>query len=150
MAIRKTDPRGIHAIPTARSEVQGVFDEMAHALLLRDGDGVAAMYDVPALIISDDGVHAVSSSEEAAKFFGSAKDEYNALGVVDMRPDVIDLERIGAKLYVATVRWPHLDASGREVASESSDYTLRRDDKGRLKIRSVLMRGMAPAPQPKR
>lgn len=144
MAIRKTDPRGIHALPTARTEVQDLLDQLARALTAGDGDNVATMYDVPALIISDEGVHAISSTTEIGTFFGAAKKQYNAMGVVDTRADVIDLERIGARIYIATVRWPHLDAKGAEVASESSDYTLRRDDQGKLRIRSVLMRGMTP------
>ncbi len=143
MAIRKTDPRGVPALPTARTEVQDFFDELAHALTAGDGDKVATMYEVPALIISDEGVRAISTTEEIAAFLGVTKREYNAMGVVDTRAEVIDLERIGTKLYVATVRWPHLDAAGKQVAEESSDYTLRRDDKGHLRIRSVLMRSMA-------
>lgn len=145
MAIRKTDPRGIHAIPTARTEVQDFCEQLARALTAGDGDKVASMYEVPALIISDEGVHAISSATEILAFFGSAKQQYNAMGVVDTRADVIDLERIGVKMYVATVRWPHVDAKGTEIASESSDYTLRRDADGKLKIRSVLMRGMVPS-----
>jgi len=144
MAIRKTDPRGVHALPTARTEVQDFLDELAHALTAGDGEKVATMYEVPALIISDEGVHAISTTEEIAAFFGAAKDEYNAMGVVETRADVIDLERIGTKLMIATVRWPHIDKKGIEVAAESSDYTLRRDDKGKLRIRSVLMRSMTP------
>ncbi len=143
MAIRKTDPRGVHVQHDVRGEVQEFLDGLARSLTAGDGKAVATMYEVPALIISDEGVHAITSPEEIATFFGSAKTEYNAMGVVDTRADLIDLERIGKRLLVATVRWPHLDANHHEVAAESSDYTLRRDDQGRLRIRSVLMRGMS-------
>ncbi|MBA3456128.1 MAG: hypothetical protein H0T42_23720 [Deltaproteobacteria bacterium] len=142
MAIRKTDPRGIHAQPDVRGEVQALVEGMARSLITGDGDAVASLYEVPALIISDDGVLAVESTAQIAQFFGAAKAQYNAQGIFDTRADLIDLERIGKRLLVATVRWPHLDAAGKEVASEASDYTLRRDDAGRLRIRSVLMRGM--------
>lgn len=146
MAIPKTDPRGVPVQRDARSEVQRFLDLLARALTSGDGEAVAAMYDVPAMIISDEGVIAVSSTAHIAKFFGDAHAQYAANGVVDTRADLQDLERIGARILVATVRWPHLDANHKEVASESSDYTLRRDDEGRLRIRSVLMRGMAALP----
>ena len=142
MAIRKTDPRGVHVQHDVRGEVQELLDDLARSMTAGDGDAVAEMYEVPALIISEDGVHAIESSAEIATFFGSARAQYNAQGIVDTRADLIDLERIGKRLLVATVRWPHLDVNHHEVAAESSDYTLRRDDKGRLRIRSVLMRGM--------
>jgi hypothetical protein len=45
-------------------------------------------------------------------------------------------------VFVVEIRWPHLNAKGREVGAELSDYTLRRDDNGNLRIRSVLMRGV--------
>ena len=146
MAIPKTDPRGIPIHRNARSEVQRFLDHLARALTAGDGEAIAAMYDVPALIISDEGVIAVGSTAHLAKFFSDAHAQYNAQGVVDTRADLLDLERIGDRILIATVRWPHLDANHMEVAAESSDYTLRRDDDGRLRIRSVLMRGMTPRP----
>ena len=39
------------------------------------------------------------------------------------------------------VRWPYLDASGREIGAERFDYTLRREE-GVLLIRSALIRGI--------
>ena len=147
MAISKTDPRGVPVQRDARSEVQRLFDDLGRALTSGDGEAVAAIYDVPALIISDEGVIAVNTTPQIAKFFSDAHARSNANGVVETRADLQDLERIGERMVIATVRWPHLDADHREVASESSDYTLRRDDEGRLRIRSVLMRGMAAQPR---
>jgi len=144
MAIRKTDPRGVHVLQDVRGEVQELLDELARSLIAGDGEAVAALFEVPALIISDEGVITVASMEQIAQFFGAAKVKYNAQGIVGTRADLIDLERIGQRIVVATVRWPHLDSNHHEVAAESSDYTLRRDDKGRLRIRSVLMRAMSP------
>jgi hypothetical protein len=143
MAIPKTDPRGVPIQRDVRSEVQHFLDDLARALTAGNGDAVASMYEVPALILSDEGVIAVESPVQIAQFFGAAKEQYNAQGIVDTRADLIDLERIGERILVATVRWPHLDVNHKEVAAESSDYTLRRDDQGRLRIRSVLMRGIA-------
>ncbi len=144
MAIRKTDPRGIRAQQDVRGEVQEFFDVLAHAVTAGDGETVASMYEVPALIISDDGVHAIDSPSQIGDLYGAAREQHNAQGIFDTRADLIDLERIGTQILVATVRWPHLDANHKEVAAEESDYTLRRDEAGRLRIRSVLMRGVSP------
>jgi hypothetical protein len=138
---RHTQPRGVRVEHDLRGEVQDFLNQLARALTSGDGEAVAAMWETPAIVIGDSEVHPVSSRVELAQFFGSAKQQYNARGIVNTRPDIIDLERIGNRIVIATVKWPHLDANNREVGSESSDYTLRRDDNGKLKVRSVLMRG---------
>ncbi|MBA3499279.1 MAG: hypothetical protein M4D80_27150 [Myxococcota bacterium] len=120
-------------------EVQDLLDQLARALIAGDGEAVAALWETPAFVIGSDGVTAISSREQVAKFFGGVK--YNADGVKRTRADLLDLERVGNRIVIAAVRWPHLDAADREMNSESSDYTLRRDDNGKLKIRAVLMRG---------
>jgi hypothetical protein len=123
-------------------EVQDLLDQLAKAVTSGDGEAVAALWEVPAFVIGDDMAMAVGTRDEIAKFFGGAKDEYNARGITSTRPNIMDLERIGERVVIASVRWPHLDANGKEVGSEASDYTLRRDDSGKLKVRSVLMRGV--------
>ncbi|HEV7555345.1 MAG TPA: hypothetical protein VGO00_07830 [Kofleriaceae bacterium] len=100
------------------------------------------MWEVPATIISDDGVMAISHPDQLEPMFSAAKDQYHARGVVDTRGDIQRLTRISDRVFVVEIRWPHLNAKGREVGAELSDYTLRRDDNGNLRIRSVLMRGV--------
>jgi len=140
---RHTQPRGVRLEHVLHGEVQDLLDQLARALVKGDGNAIAALWETPALVIGADGVIAVSSREQVAEFFGSAKAQYNARGVTGTRADLLDLERVGDRIVIAAVRWPHLAADGREVNSESSDYTLRRDDAGKLKIRAVLMRGTA-------
>ena len=138
---RHTQPRGVRLEHVLHGEVQDLLDQLARALTSGDGEAVATLWETPAIVIGADGVHAVSSRAEVAQFFGGAKAQYDARGIASTRGDLLDLERVGNRIVIAAVRWPHLDANGREVASESSDYTLRRDDAGKLKIRSVLLRG---------
>jgi hypothetical protein len=140
---RHTQPRGVRLEHVVHGEVQDLLDQLARALVAGDGEAVAALWEPPAIVIGPDGVVAVSSRQQVAEFFGSAKAQYNARGITSTRADLLDLERVGNTIAIAAVRWPHLDASGREVNSESSDYTLRRDEQGKLKIRAVLMRGTA-------
>jgi hypothetical protein len=147
MAILQTQPRGIPTQRDLRSEVQDLMTRFAQALVAADGPAIATLFETPALVIAEDGVVALSAIEQVSQFFGAAAAQYHARGITNTRADVIDLERISDKLVIATVRWPHLDAQLHETAAEESDYTLRRDGSGALKIRSVLMRGIeAPLP----
>ena len=138
---RHTQPRGVRLEHVVHGEVQDLFDEIVKAVVAGNGEAVAALWETPGFVIGEDMVMAIESREQLAQFFGSAKAQYNERGITSTRADVIDLERIGQRIVIATVRFPHLDANGREVGSESSDYTLRRDDHGKLRVRSVLMRG---------
>ena len=129
-----------------RGEVQAFLDRLGRALTAGDGETVATMFEVPALVIRSARVIALSSPPQVARSFGGAPRHYRALGVVATRADLIDLERIDDRLVIASVRWPYLDATGRTVGAETSDYTLRRDDHGQLRIRCVLMRGTEARP----
>lgn len=140
---RHTQPRGVRLEHVLHGEVQDLLDELAKAVTAGDGETVATLWDTPGFVIGADEVIAVESKEQIAKFFGGAKSDYNDRGITSTRADILDLERVGDRIVIAAVRWPYLTADGKQVGSESSDYTLRRDDSGALKVRSVLMRGEA-------
>jgi hypothetical protein len=151
MAILQTQPRGVPIGKDPRSDVQAFLDRFARALVAGDGETLGTLFELPAIVISEDTVVALTTQQQTAEMFGQAAAAYQARGIVDTRANLIDLERVGSRILIATVRWPHLDSAHHEVAAEESDYTLRRDDSGALKIRSVLMRGLeAPLPQPRR
>jgi ketosteroid isomerase-like protein len=126
-----------------RTEVQQLLDQMARSLTSGDGQAVARLWEAPALVLSDQGAHAVTTAAEVEKFFEGAKEQYNQLGVVDTRPEIQRLSWPTDRLAIAEVRWPWLDAGGREAGSETSTYTFRRDENGRLKLRAVVMHGVA-------
>lgn len=117
------------------------LDRLAGALTKGDGRKVASMWAVPALVIADDGVQAVSSLEEVERFFSGAKEQYNARGITDTHADIQRLEWATDRIAVVDVRWPYLDSRGNEMGEEASTYILRRDDAGDLKLHLALMRG---------
>jgi hypothetical protein len=121
--------------------VESFLDRMAHALTTGDTQTVASMWETPALVIGDEEVRAINSPEEIEKFFAGAKDQYNAQGVTDTRPDVGRLDWVTDRIVIVEVRWPYLDQRGNEVGEESSTYTLRRDGAGDLRLRVAVMHG---------
>jgi hypothetical protein len=125
-----------------RDEVQEVLNKVARAVTAGDGKAMATLWDVPAMVIGAEMVKSITEAKEIESFFGGAKDEYTKRGIVDTRADIQELDEVGENVFVAKVRWPYLDASGKTLGAERSDDTLRRDDKGVLKIRSILMRGV--------
>jgi hypothetical protein len=124
-------------------KVQSFLDEFSRGFTSGDGPAVAALWDTPALILSDQGVHAVSSRDELAAFFGGAKAQYTSQGVTDTRAEIIRLSWPTDQIAIVEVRWPYLDQAGRSHGHETSTYTLRRDDNGALKLRVAVMHGTA-------
>jgi ketosteroid isomerase-like protein len=124
-----------------REEVQSFLDRMARAVTMGDGRTISEMWETPAVVLGDRQVMAVSSAREVEQFFSGAKEQYNARGITDTRPEIIRLDWPTDRIAFVTVLWPYLDASGAAHGSETSTYTLRRDDDGQLKIRVAVMHG---------
>lgn len=122
-------------------ELMDFFDCYCHALTARDLPALVAAWETPAFVLSDLGAHAVGSSEEIKTFFAGAKQQYTARGIVDTRADIVRFEWVSDRIAIVSVRWPLIASSGREIGSEGSTYTLRRDDTGALRIRAVVMHG---------
>jgi hypothetical protein len=124
-----------------RAELQALLDRMARAITAGDGKAMAALWEVPAIVIGADGVIPVAALAEVESFFGGAKEQYNQMGIVDTRADIAHVEWANQRVAMVRVRWPYIDQQGRERGQEQSTYTLRRDDRGDLKVRAVVMHG---------
>lgn len=142
-----SQPRGTRVARERHDEIQALLNRLARGVTTGDGKAVAAEWGVPAIVISADGVQAVATHDEVAGFFTGAKQQYNERGITDTRPEIRDEDWIGSGIVIVKVRWPYLDAQGKEVGAEASDYTLRRNDAGKLEVRCVTMRGVEPGTQ---
>jgi uncharacterized protein (TIGR02246 family) len=121
--------------------IADLLNRLATALTSGDGRAVAAMWETPAFVIGRDGAQAVTSRQEFEQFFSGAKEQYNAQGITDTRAEIVRLDWIGDRLALVQVRWPYLDQHGQAKGSETSTYTLRRDDAGEWRLRVALMHG---------
>lgn len=130
--------------PGGHSEVQAFLARIARALTAGDGRTVAGMWAVPALVLGDEDVRAVGTLPEVEQFFGGAKEQYNARGILDTRADILELKWLTPRMALVEVRWPYLDRQGDEVGEEISTYVLRRDETGALKVQVAVMQGASP------
>jgi hypothetical protein len=121
--------------------VRALLQRMARALTIGDAATLASLWAAPALIVGPDGTQAIGTVEELTEIFGGAKDQYNARGVVDTRPDVVSLRWATDCIAIVEVRWPWLDDHGNEVGEETSTYTITREGIDGLKIRVAVMHG---------
>lgn len=134
-------PHSFSASSKHHPDIQRFLDRFCRALTHADTAKIVSCWDVPALVLSDNGVHAVATSDEIAAFFGRAKEQYNAAGVDTTRPEIERSQWMTDKLVSVDVRWPWIDARGAEMHAERSSYVLRLDEHGHLRIRVAIMRG---------
>jgi hypothetical protein len=127
---------------SGEAAIKAMLARFANAFTHGDGKGAAACWEVPALIVSDEGTRAVSALSEIEAFFGNAAGQYNAKGVTSTRPEIQTLNWLTQKLATVQVRWPYLDARGVDLReAESSMYVLRTDAAGEPKICASVMLG---------
>ena len=121
--------------------VQDFLDRFAAELTAGHAAEVAGMWETPALVIGDEIAQAFASSDELEAFFAPAKERYNQQGIVETRAEIVRQMWPTDRIAIVEVRWPYLDADGDERGDETSTYTLRRDDRGELKLRVAVMHG---------
>ncbi len=100
---------------------------------------LAESWDVPALVLSEQAVIAVSSRQEVERFFAAAGADYHKRGITSTRPEILRIAWISDRVVQVDVGWTNLDARGDQAGHEVTSYTLRRDDGGALKIRVAIL-----------
>ena len=142
MATKQASSSRAYATPSlSDAEVERLLEELGHAVTAGDGKEAAELWAIPAMVLGDQDVRAVSSREELARFFATAKEEYTAQGVTGTRPEIRNLTWLTRELALVEVRWPYLTEDRHEKGEETSTYVLRRDESGVLKIQVALLHG---------
>jgi hypothetical protein len=127
-------------------EVKQFVEGLARSITMGNGRSAVRFWEIPALVVGDELVRAVTSNAEVEEHFSTAKHDYAARGIVDTQPQVVSLQWISKRIVNVCVRWPYLDGRGDEVGEESMTYTLRRDDAGNLRLRVAILHGERKRP----
>ncbi len=143
MATRDQDLEAMLTQPPPEDDlgVQHFLDGFAKALVAGDDAAIAEMWESPAFVLGAGLAHVIDSPDEAGEFFGAAREQYNALGVVDTRAEIVRVDEISDQLVMVRVHWPYLDAQGRDVGAECATYTLAREEDGDWKVRIAVLHG---------
>ena len=122
-------------------EIERFLLEYADALAAADGERVADLWELPALVMSDEGTHLVTERREVVEFFSAAATQYREVGIASTRPEHLAVEHLSDRLTSADVRWLGIDAEGRPTEHrELSTYLLRTGEDGRLRIQVAVAR----------
>jgi ketosteroid isomerase-like protein len=121
--------------------VQDYLQSFASAITAGDGQAIAAMWETPAFVLGAEMARVIEKPEDVAALFGGAREQYNAIGIVDTKPEIVRLDEINDGLVMVRVHWPWLDDEGRQVGAETSTYTLARNGDGEWRLRIAVMHG---------
>ncbi len=125
-------------MPPIEDTVRRFLERYGEALSAGDIPTVVDCWDVPALVIADDGARSVATLAEIEQFFGSAVEWYRSQGQMATKPELKHVEPLGKRLVFVDVVWPGLDASGNVKSSEHSCYVLRFSDDGSPRIQVAI------------
>jgi hypothetical protein len=123
-----------------RKEITQLLERLGRALSAGDFREASGCWEVPALVLSDEGVIAVSEFSAIEKFFAQASKEYRSQGIASTKPEIERVDVLSGNLASVDVRWPSLDASGNEKASERSHYIVQLVGAREARIRVALTR----------
>jgi hypothetical protein len=124
-----------------KPEIEQLLTNTADALGRGDASAVAELWEVPALVLSEQGAVPVAARAEVESFFTSAIADYRSRGLFGVRPKLLACTQLSASLYAVNVRWQSLDVAGvEEGSSEESHYILQRCADGQYRFRVALSR----------
>jgi len=121
-------------------KIRDVLERIGIALSAGDLHSLSNCWEVPALVLSDQGAIAVAEVSEIEKFFAQAIEWYHSQGILSTRPELDRVDMLSESLAAVDVRWPSFDASGIEKYSERSHYILQVGKDGQVRIRVALTR----------
>jgi hypothetical protein len=105
------------------------------ALSAGDLTGISTCWDVPGLVLADDGAVALSDGRQLRAFFAKVIEWYRSRGLMATRPVVEEVVPLTERMILVGVRWPSFDEAGIERYSERSQYILRLGGDGQIRIR---------------
>jgi len=111
---------------------------------LTDGNihAFATYWEIPALILSDQGDRPITDRNELEAYFAHAVEWYRARGLVFTEPDLQRVEQLSDRLVAIDVQWRAFNAEDVEQVGERWHFILRFEADGDPLIRVAIT--MAP------
>jgi hypothetical protein len=126
----------------SRISLEAFIEAYGKAITSSDMEKVADSWEIPALVLSDQGTTVVKTKEEVMGFFEKAAASYRSQGRTSTIGEIISKEHLTKSIVAVDVRWPSFDDQGKAKAVEMSHYLLRIGDDGKPRIQVALTRSV--------
>jgi hypothetical protein len=121
-------------------QIKDMLERLGTALSAGDLAGVSNCWELPALVLSDEGAIAITEARQIEEFFGQAIGWYQSQGMTSTRPELKRVDPMTDRLVGVDVRWPAFDDSGNEIFSEVSHYILYLVADEQIRLRVAMTR----------
>jgi hypothetical protein len=123
-----------------RAQVLELVERIGAALSAGDAKTLAGLWDLPALLLADQGARPVTAREEVEAFFERAIADYRSRGIFGTRGELNGFEPLSERLAWADITWPNLDEEGTAAGGERSFYLVRLGEDGQARIQVAMSR----------
>ena len=120
--------------------IRDALDRIGAALSSADAQAVAALWDMPGLVLADQGARQIETREEVSAFFEASIRAYRNRGTPTAIPELDDITWITSRVAAVRVDWIGVDAGGLATDRESSFYLMRIGDDGVARIHVAMPR----------
>ena len=127
-------------MPIGEQAILRTLRDISAALEVGDPARVAELWDVPALVLADQGARSVATRAEVEEFFRGSIEWYRERGTPSAVPTLERWERISERIAAVDVTWRALDSSGVEKSREASHYLMRTGDDGVARVQVAISR----------
>jgi len=100
--------------------------DLGMVLGAEDLEAVTDRYDLPALLVGQEGSTVLASPEDVLDLSRQRPAAPRAREAVGVLPELVAIEEVGWALLWIEVRWSHRDELAAEIVSERCRYLLRR------------------------
>lgn len=114
------------------------LNDYAVALLTYSAHEIAAFYQVPLTVYSDEGILQVTDMSDVINFWLTGVEPYRKQGVVNTVPEIISEEQVSKTIRTCKVLWNNFNTSGKKAGSETNFYILSETGNG-LKISGLII-----------
>jgi hypothetical protein len=127
----------------SRISLEAFIEAYGKALSAGESGQIADSWELPSLVLSDQGTTVVQTKDEVMAFFEKASASYRAQGRTSTIGEIISKEYLTKNIVAVDVRWPSFDDDGRAKAIEMSHYLVRVGQDGKPRIQVALTRSVS-------
>jgi hypothetical protein len=120
--------------------IRDTLTKIGASLSSADAKAVAALWDIPGLVLADQGARQIDSRDEVSAFFEASIRLYRENGTPTAVPKIEDIAWITDRLAAVRVDWIGVDAGGIAKSRESSFYLMRVGDDRIARIHVAMPR----------
>jgi hypothetical protein len=125
-----------------RNSLETFIETYGRALSSGELEDIADCWEIPSLVLSDQGAVAVHAKEDVMGSFERAVAAHKTQGRTSTIGEIISKEYLSKNLVAVDVRWPSFDDQGKARSVEMSHYLLRVGEDGKPRIQVALTRSV--------